>query len=408
MKTRATTPAVTAAASAAGLDGDTFDWLPPEIFYAQILLKVELADRLTCAIAVCKSWRTLQKEPSLWRDIRVRQSADQIIIVDGIEKPLDDDDLVVDDAGLERLLNTIDASNVRRFRSYVSDHALSLSSEGIKHALSRFTQLDGLDLSGSCASLSRISDLLRHAIQQPWIQTLKELILYEHAPLMDSMALASACVNLESLTAEPRVMTASNLTALASAWSEARGAPPALKQIRMYGIATVHLQNLVSVGSLFPALETLYLSPFAFDLTTAMAPMNSLLHLIIDRLFDEDDGHTMATTEGMEATIRAMLTASPNLQTFQLLHGESKGNPRSAYPGVGTSLTLLPRTLERLYLSDVTLLRADDIDGAALPNLKFLTMLRCGAASIEIETRLIAQCPKLRWQTCCVSVHYCG
>ena len=82
MKTRASAAAATAAASAAALDGDKFDWLPPEIFYAQILLKVELADRLTCAIAVCKPWRTLQQEPSLWRDIRVSS-------IDGIEKPLE-------------------------------------------------------------------------------------------------------------------------------------------------------------------------------------------------------------------------------------------------------------------------------------------------------------------------------
>ena len=390
MKTQPKVTVQQVAASAAGHGGNEFDWLPPELFYEKILLKVDLADRMTCAIAVCKSWRTFQQEPSLWRDINVSS-------IDGIG-------LNVDDAGLERLLNTIDASAVRTF-----DCCYSLSPAALMHALSCFTQLDRLvlDRTDAWEEQSR-AGLLRHASVQPWTQTLKHLRLSDEYPTMDWMALASACTNLEFLCV-PEVLTASNLTALASAWSDARGAPPALKTItcsKLFG--SMPLENLVSFGSLFPALEILALPPFAFDLTTAMAPMNSLLHITLDRHFNAHKGHTMATTEGMEATIRAMLTASPNLQTFQLLHGESKGNPRSAYPGVGTSLTLLPRTLERLYLSDVTLLRADDIDGAALPNLKFLTMLRCGAASIEIETRLIAQCPKLRWQTCCVSVHYCG
>ena len=37
-----------------------------------------------------------------------------------------------------------------------------------------------------------------------------------------------------------------------------------------------------------------------------------------------------------------------------------------------------------------------------MPKLKSLSMLRCGPASIEIETRLIAQCPELTWKHCAV------
>ena len=366
-----------------------FDLLPSDLLN-KILLRTGYVTRLMCATRVCKAWRTLKQQPALW----------SVLKVGGPHYNSMDSFINVDDYGFTRLLATIDPTFVRKL--YL-DNDGQITIATTKQALSRFTGLEELHLVGMCeyyegdddaVDRSRVSEILRHVVQQPWIKTLKKLdVSHDHARLMrqDVVALICAASGLEKITLPVEVADASTFAQIAASWQWARGglgAIPLLNElsISLSSIGGAPLIRIVHLGSLFPDLRVLTWRPNAFEVNPMLtfAPMTSLRELSLERYFVERRGHQVPTTQDMRDTLCKILDACPNLTRFSLRHGKCRGLSFDSYPGVGDALTHLPRTLERLTLHDIRLQPGDLIPGN-LPALKSLWLGNCGGVAHTLK-----------------------
>ena len=386
--------------------------LPQELLHEHIMANVSIRARLTCAICVCKAWRGLQLVPSVWRCVRV-QTFD---IHDSDEL---DDEVHVDDEGLRWLFTVVDPRYVREFMC-VADKS-DLSGECVAGILSRFERLDRLVLCTSGVLDHGRLVLMDRAAHHRCTRHLKRVHVESHlAPAHTPLGFLSACANLEQLRIAPNVATPNAFFRLAHIWTAARHAPPALMSLHVsahYGPFShvLALRHLHPLGSLFPSLRSLSLKgTLECTASIALTPMTSLRHVsLISHGTSDPDGFERGdggyeTEIGavfdrirMMWALRALLQAAPGLLTLRVkLLGQHVNGWRGTMTIPGASLIgLLPRTLERLELTAVPLAFAE-LDAAALPNLCSIELLDCGPAVEELESRLLAQCPRLTLRGC--------
>lgn len=167
------------------------------------------------------------------------------------------------------------------------------------------------------------------------------------------------------------------------------------------------------LGDYFPELEKLTLDSLSdnnfgdecagsitatliFGIPYTIAPLPRLRHLSIVRLCGfECNMHARE----FEAVAKAILEACPALEHLYIRHGRmwtggSTPRPMQPLPTATNCFHLLPLTICSLHLEDI-ILPSESFSAAPLPELRSLTLLRCGPRVEGVATALVDACPKL-------------
>ena len=124
--------------------------LSPDLL-SSVLLLLHLSDRLTCALCICKTWRTqLLSNTTLWRELKLSSCASNAHWMQ------------VSGPGLLKLLKTVTPAAVRSFDMFCFSRDMPESF--VMQALTSFSQLDKLDLKHTVAGYnsSPLAQLFNH------------------------------------------------------------------------------------------------------------------------------------------------------------------------------------------------------------------------------------------------------
>ena len=338
----------------------------PNSLIVEVLLICDPLSRLTFVLCVCKWLRTsLLAEASLWQNLDVTAISDSHYLLTF--------SLLVDDAGLSRLLSLINPAFVRNF-NVTGD----LSSSSIQQAIEMLPMLRGLFLRMGHYSSNEEDQLIESVLAQPWVKHLERLNLYGFKRSGAVLELACAAANLEKLTLPNILNTEQHLTRLADIWRTAHdGHNPKLMELDV-GDATQ--DEYACVGRLFPRLRALTCKLSAS--TRSLAPMTNLVTLFIHVV------DPAPTPLELAAGLRALLTACPNLTELHLF------SYRGVLPAIDNAFSSLPPPLEKLSVVGITL-RASDFP-KPLPLLQFALLMNCGAESVQLVAKLRERSPHLK------------
>jgi hypothetical protein len=352
-------------------------------------------DRLRCVFEVCKGWRTLRKDPALWRSVALCAptfcGAGALAFVMGARSPLPSpacvQQLTVDGKQcfggkvLETLLTALthvtDASLQGR---YLTPNLLALLAQP------RAAQLERLALGSSNTPDEARAALLEVLSASPALTTLS----------LDTVA------------------DADWLAAAAAAASAAcGGAPPPLRELLIdkgegWGgyECGVHVRAMAHLGAAFPRLDTLALASLRVmgdPGAAAWAPLAALRTLRIRNLGDCPFEPRTTSSAQLQQLLRSLASAAPQLVTLELSRGEEARDLRGEHPGVaqllpsvgaGAGGVFALRQLRTLKLSYVHIAAAD-ADGADLPALREMWFLHCGSHAAAAAVALAAAAPAL-------------
>jgi hypothetical protein len=387
--------------SAARTGTGFFDEIDDAILVPLILARLPTRDRLTCAMAVCKSWRNLHEAEELWSDIEV----------DRYTAPRDSG--FMDGPRLQRLVAWLHAPSA--VTTFAVDTGESISPEAVKRALTAFSSLTSLSLSGK-----KITDgVLTHLSKQPATKCLVSLTL----SVTGSTHEAAASKLLSTLAAPLRELSISGhlaqwhmLDQLSRTLRASRhGGSPLLNKLALtssFGRSTTWA-SISRVGPLFPELESLEVASLADDhygddCTSAITGMirrgvqfsigqlPRLRHLIISELA----GFTCnMSSEALEVTFKALFVACPSLEFLSVKHGQmwsggSNPKPVQPLPVASYCFNELPSSLHTLHLTQITL-TTEAFASCHLPYLRHASFRAGGLQAQAVMDTLLDACPKM-------------
>ena len=378
----------------------------------QILDKLPLQSKLHCALAVCKSWRTLKQVELLWKTLELGDSWSDGYNKFGVhpEHPMK-----ISNSGLARLLTWVPAAKVETFVLF-DDHK-KIGADALKKALGALPSLTTLHIQGKCVTAATI----KHVAKQSFMMNLIDL---QFGPVLnkvsftDKLLLVQKASRLEKLTImyareEQRTAIAALLNALRAA--RGPGTKPLLTKLSLsdYCGGTCTWNELFDMFAALPELEDVEIGAVVWSsmpVTSLFAhpPLLRLRHLRIKRFLGyEIDVRNHLSTEFAAQVLRALLAAAPQLEVLSITHGSQYSHERvhtnGPWPGVGGSLAGLPKTLTRLFLSDFHL-EPDAFDLCDLPNLEQLVIRNAGIHARALAESLEERCPRLCPQNVAFSV----
>ena len=376
-----------------------FDWLGIELLTI-ILSKVPLQSRLDCSLAVCKSWRVLQRIESLWTQIAVGETW-----TDSFEKFCShpEDPLPISSGGLVRLMDWLPVAAVRTFVIHAGDK--TVAPETLKKALAAMKSLTAVRLQGKKVTAACV----KHLVKQPYIANLVELQLGPSvkASLNDKLLVLAKARSLTHLTMHFEEDSNDTFcSSLVRTLREARGpgTTPLLTHLTLsdYSGGCCTWRSLHDIGRGLPELEGLTLGGVVFpdrhvvtQLQSLWQPLVRLRSLEIRSLLGYDAPHEYLTTEYAGQVLRAILAAAPQLEDLSIRHGASGSLSSNTWPGADGALVGLPATLTRLCLLDFHL-EPGAFDGCSLPRLRQLRLGNCGGCVEPFVLKLEGDCPLLR------------
>lgn len=365
--------------------------------HLRIFCLLDQADRLRCVLEVCKGWRTLRKDPALWRSVTLCApafcGAGALAFVAGARSPLPSP------ACVQKL--TVDGKQ-------------SFGGKVMETLLTTLTHVTDASLHGRYLTPNLLA-----LLAQPRDAQLKRLALGSsntpheaHAALLEVLSASPA---LKSLSLDT-VMNADWLAATAAAASAACGGePPPLRELLVdkgegWGgyECGLHARAMAHLGALFPRLDTLAVASLRVmgDPGAAVwAPLAALRTLRVRNLGDSPFEPRTTSSAQLLQLLRSLASAAPQLVTLELSRGEEGRDLHGEHAavaqlvpsvGAGAGGVFALRQLRVLKLSYVHI-SAADADGADLPALRELCLLHCGAHAAAAAVALAAAAPALEY-----------
>jgi hypothetical protein len=376
--------------------------------HLRIFGRLDFAERLLCVSQVCKGWRALRREPSLWRSLALCapafSGAGAVAFVCSPRSPL------ASPAAVESLeLHGDKAFDAKAFKAVLKH---------LSHA--RRVTLSGKKLSPDAVAL-----LAKPGRGAP----------LERLSVGKCSNIAIAATLLDVLRASPALRELACDISLDAAWLDAAAARTAAARdggaslltclsvgTRFGGMdAGLHVGAMARMGPTFPELHSLSVQALkGVDLAAAMggygyaphglgagapawAPMPALRELRIESV-----GSWYSTKLTRSAQLQDLLgriaAAAPRLTLLHvsrgmeyLSHTEIKsGRQFTPLPAVGAGMSGIASlaALEELKLSYVAV-SAADVAGADLPSLARLELRVCGAHAAAAAAALVKAAPKL-------------
>ena len=352
-----------------------------------------------CTLQVCKAWRVVIKQPTLFTRIGMRTGH---WASDGVR---------VSSANAMRLVEWLpDVTVVQSLKLHVGDKHNWIAPDVTKKILPRFTGLTSLSLDGKKIS----GALLAHLAKQPFAANLVSFELGGDCTANNNEAipLLRQASRLEALTIS--LGYAGNqgfLSSLASSWRTARGGAgtPLLRSLVLTGWSSsckiLSGHDFSALPELFPELEKLDCSlEGKSQLRPPPQSLQRLSNLTVHALMHAF-GTRHLTTEECGHMLCSIFLAAPNLEKLSIHHGDMhvSGQARKAgkradpYPGIQGALAELPQTLTSLVLGQMTL-SATDLDmHPGLPALQRLVLSRCGPEAIGLANAAVTDRTKCPW-----------
>ena len=377
-------------AASAVEDNPLFSLLPPELL-CLIMMFLPIRDRLTCAIAVCRPWRSFLSEPSLWSSL-------SLILNRNSFKPM-----------------LVGPNNARRLMGMIGRHLTSFGLFSESDSITTTTliremnwdQLLNISLGGKAVTIPAAQSLVRKFPAFPKLKRLRLRFLstqsaakilfphfLAHSPSLVSLDFYACFIDREVAA-----------TWVRHAQSARNGGHPLLKSLHVTG----QVWSDFKVSALpvllwgFPELEDLSFSQLHLDnLSTAALPSFDQISLPRLRRLSiglgrpmHNDGSSSSTLPHASIAIglmlRVILGAAPNLEFLEIWRpqeyigdvarrrGQVEGRPfnfDSAFRG-----KTFPN-LRELHLSHV-FVSADEVASASFPVLD-TAMLRIAKAHQDI------------------------
>jgi hypothetical protein len=379
----------------------------------QIFLRVpEMWQRLSLVSEVCKGWRSLRKEPCLWKSVLISEknfsSKGAVTFCDPstAKSPLVSAEVV------ETLSlvcgKKIDARSIKAILKSLI-HATSVSLEGKK-------------VSPDCLALL--------AKRGKGAAPLREL----HCSYLgsESGGKSVAGVTLEIIAAQPELAVLEIKTQLTKEWmTEAgqrariarKGGNSLLTSLKvgcsgLSWMGGMTLGALERLGTAFPELSSLdvshlnQLAPYYRSqwgvavLPAAFSPLPRLKSLTINDMINDASNYgatSMSSSVVVGAILRCIAAAAPGLLKLKVARGFSHygdpdaGGPPITPPSVGAVLSGLGlhQCLTHLTLSNLVVLPSEAA-GCDMPSLQYLILDRCGPRVLTAAVMLTAAAPQLR------------
>ena len=378
-----------------------------------IFLRVpDMRQRLSLVSEVCKGWRSLRKEPCLWKSVLISEkdfsSKGAVTFCDpsSAKSPLPSSEAV---ETLSMVCGKkIDARSIKAvLRSLI--HATSVSLEGKK-------------VSPDC--------LAQLAKRGKGAAPLREL----HCSYLgsESGGKSVAGVTLEIIAAQPELAVLEIKTQLTEQWvTEAgqrariarKGGNSLLTSLKvgcdgLSWMGGMTLGALERLGTAFPELSSLHIShlnqlaPYyrwgAAALPAAFSPLPRLESLTISDMIDDANSYgatAMSSSVVVGEVLRCIAAAAPGLLKLKVARGRfhyhtqpdlGAGGP-TIIPSVGAALSGvgLHQNLTHLTLSNL-MVWPTDAAGCDMPSLQSLTLEGCGPRVLTAAVMLTSAAPQLR------------
>lgn len=365
-----------------------------------IFRQLPLRSRLTFTITVCKAWRSLRAEPSLWMDLGplhgTHGNPQHLLSTNTTVVPVNND-------GLRRLISWVPSlANISHFDLDTSER---IGPDVVKLCLKQLPNLTSLRLAGKKVTAAAIKAL-------PPLPKLTDLTLGEGAYHGDeSKEVLRKTPLLQKITLPPH----GNLQMVANALQIARnGGTPLITDISITSSwGATSCAQLENLGKQYPELGRLSFKEVSFrlyvaDLNWNVAQMSRLTELSILK-FCTFSNHM--STHQFTNIFPTLLAACPALTHLTLHHGvhhitgkeRKEGKVLDPFPRANGIFQHLPSTLRYLSLADIVL-ACGDIDCLITPDLSRVRMRNCGPDSPALAAELMSQSNKLDGTTCTVDM----
>ena len=365
-----------------GSDNPFFSMLPPELL-CYILMFLPFRDRLTCAIAVCRPWRTLLTEPCLWSTLSLT-----LVLHRYSRKPI-----LVGAKNAKRLVGMI-GSHITKFGIHCDSGSTTVAS--LVHELN-WGQLKCISLGGKSFTSPSAREISKKWTSFPELESLRfwfvpmhnaQKILFPHF-LVNSPNLLSLDFQTHFVGRE-----------LAETWVELarsarQGGHPLLKTLRISGTGSnsFDIEAIRVLFEGFPELEDFSFSQLQLNSLPLVTPLSlpRLRRLSIGLGRDYQSSYTATHVYAFGNTLRTLLMAAPNLEFLEiwkpreLISGPDRKRGRVEEPPFqldGAFCGQVVPNLRELQLSHVYV-SAHEISTASFPALS-TAMLRLSRVHEEI------------------------
>jgi hypothetical protein len=361
-----------------------FDQLEDSLLVSMIS-SLSLAERLTAATCICKSWRFLRDRPELWRRIEMQgfHSSSHALPISGHQ--------------LARFVDFVGATNITAL-SLNTGEGTRIASGEVACMLRALPALRELELGGKAIKSSVLQTLIKHPAT-PYLTSI-ELHHSIYGSAKDIVSLLARAPSLEHIKVSKHVDDAC-LSALWRTWTEQRGGAPLLSSLHLYERYrqpdALFLPLMPRIASWFPELVSLSLGLNGYGRAQALwESMEAIPFFPVGVTFARlrelhlEDGTTyerIVTTEQLGSLLDAVLPATPALETLRVFMHMPYARKSDSHPGLGRALRHLPATIRELELSDLHVL-ADELDSCVeLPHLRRLALHNCRGAATELASR---------------------
>ena len=219
-----------------------------------IVAQLSLAQRLTAATSVCKSWRFLKDQQELWTAALLR---DPQAGTPWLARKLYHDHLPIWGTKLAKFIEFIPAASVTSLSLHTGE-GTRIDVKAVERTLKALPSLRSVHLLGKSIKSSVLQALAKH----PAVPSLTSIELAEpiHGSSKDVKALLVLALKLEHLSIPAKFVDDGLLSELCLAWTTQRGGPPLLSSLIVDGQQQLLLPAMPSFAKWFPELTTLSLA----------------------------------------------------------------------------------------------------------------------------------------------------
>eukprot|EP00928_Gymnodinium_smaydae_P065717 TRINITY_DN48813_c0_g1_i1.p1 TRINITY_DN48813_c0_g1~~TRINITY_DN48813_c0_g1_i1.p1 ORF type:complete len:434 (-),score=26.23 TRINITY_DN48813_c0_g1_i1:119-1420(-) len=370
--------------------------LPPRLPWlaiAGVVACLPLQQRLVCATVVCKSWRRLRDDPSLWATLTAAP----------LPKWLQD-------LGLSQLVKWLPAPH--RVLRFDLDTKKNDCVPNLHRLLSMLTGLKSLCLAGYKITNGHVGHLARLPVAAELVDL--TLDVYSSVSEATILRLLSNTSKLQCLGLSRRHMNLKLLQQVAGFVARRPSSALGLLELRCTqradslmgpGHGGLEWNTVRELGQLFPTLRKLDAGDFCGNCPPTgilVVPMQQLQNLTVRSIADCSDMNERADRSEM---LLALLSSCPSLRSLSFCAGnryyELEGQHTGRYTLSRQALAGLPPSLVDLHLVEVSLTPTLFVT-CSLPLLQRLHVRRCGPYAEASVHELCHRCPCLKVQACVV------
>ena len=271
-------------------------------------------------------------------------------------------------------------------------------------------QLTGLHMA-CCWRLNMASALLAAIGNQPFIASLKRLCIdvRQAGITTELLTLAAETSSLEELLLPSELVTIPTLQRLANAWQiDGCAQLKALTTSLSTDLNLISTDTLALMGTTFPHLRKVGIGGIIQGPPPSVGyAFHHVQELNIGELFLPSLEHVYSSP-ALQTLLQSLVIACPVITSFIFKAGmrsadyNDEAEPEAhLLPSPGDALCKLPQSLSCLSLTSIRLTQAS-LMPANLPNLKSIQFIACGSAALALSESLVALCPQLKLQRCCV------